>query len=111
MNYSVAVSGFRRSQCYHECYMRGLSVSNVPLNDVIRPITFVITELEVARFRTCDLSIPGRPDGVLQFPRAGDGVGCNRRQDTPTTVFRFAIVIIKFRYLYVLSIAKLLYTF
>jgi len=54
--------------------------------------TLVITEVAVvAVFCAWDLSI--RPDSVLEFARLGDGVARNRRQDTPTTVFVFAIKI------------------
>jgi len=75
-----------------------LNVSNVSLKDVIRPMTLsctiLTTEFEEVIFRTRVLRAPERPDGVL-FCRLGDGEGCNRRQDTPTTVFLFAIAIIK----------------
>jgi len=70
----------------------------VPLNDVIRSITcactLVIIELDVASLRFCDLSV--RPDGELEFSWPADGVFCNRRQETPITVFFFAIRIRKF---------------
>ena len=70
-------------------------VSNVPLNDVIRPITFACILVTMELEPVCDLRI--RPTaGVLKFARPGDGVACSRRQDTPMTVFLFAILLTRF---------------
>jgi len=80
-----------------------LRVSNVPLTDITRFITSACTLVTMEVEFAWDLSL--RPDGVLPFARLGVGVARNRRQDTPITVFVFAIKIIEFYNLrlYILS--------
>jgi len=50
-----------------------------------------MTDVEVATARFCAWDLIIRPDSVLEFARLGDGVARNRRQDTPNTLFVFAI--------------------